>query len=126
MISKELLSEVLDKDYDDRFVDWFQIEDDNYLRTYYDCGNYDELGRPTGLSLEINIYELTHKCKEWALTKGYILESWTTKPAHSGVEAYCKSSNIDRFPFQADTEPEAVFRACEYILHILLKRRVHP
>ena len=36
-ISKELLIEVLGSEYNQRLVDWFQIEDDNFLRTYYDC-----------------------------------------------------------------------------------------
>ena len=33
-ISKELLIEVLGSEYNQRLVDWFQIEDDNFLRTH--------------------------------------------------------------------------------------------
>ena len=54
-ISKELLIEVLGSEYKQRLVDWFQIEDDNFLRTYYDCGCYDDNGWLFGLGLEINM-----------------------------------------------------------------------
>ena len=63
----------------------------------------------------INIYELAHKCKEWALFEGHILSSWMTNPMNE-IECCCRSNNIDRYPFQANTEPEAIFKACEWIL----------
>jgi len=83
----------------------------------------------------INIYELTHKCKEWALTKNLFLSSDVSRclPADSpnridiwycsiGYKVYvcpsgkrslctgCKHSEIE------NTEPEAVFKACEWII----------
>lgn len=115
--SKELLSEVLDQDYNDRLVDWFQIEDDNYLRTYYDCGKFDEQGRPTGLGIEINIYELAHKCKEWALKNEHNLLSYLSD--RNGIqESFVQLYNYKTFitTIRADTEPEAIFQACQWIL----------
>ena len=56
--SKELISEVLSKEVEaERFID------SNYL-TYVHSGIYED----------INIYELAHKCREWALSEGYIIE----------------------------------------------------
>ena len=63
----------------------------------------------------INIYELAYKCKEWALSEGHILKHWTTKPM-GGTECYCESNNIDKYPFEAETEQESIFKACEWIL----------
>ena len=81
-ISKELLIEVLGSEYNQRLVDWFQIEDDNFLRTYYDCGSYDDKGRPTGLGLEINIYEFIHlNLKQWANFKNvFNMIDWSGEP----------------------------------------------
>ena len=125
-ISKDLLSEVLGDDYNDRLVDWFQIED-NYLKTYYDCGRYDYKGRPTGLGIEINIYELAHKCKEWTMNKEYqIISGLSDEPAHrkQDEKAYAKvlwyeGDDVHReykdMYFMANTEVEAVIKASEYI-----------
>ena len=119
--SKELLNEVLGDEYNDRLVDWLQIED-NYLRTYYDCGRYDSKGRPTGLGIEINIYELAHRCKEWALLKGYYFSiysfnfSFNTEQEHKvrlllGNEVvYWGNDSCE------ETEPEAIFKACQWII----------
>lgn len=115
--SKELLSEVLDKDYNDRLVDWFQIEDDNYLRTYYDCGKFDEQGRPTGLGIEINIYELAHKCKEWAYIKHQILlDSRVTSAGSCFLTSSPMSEHNYDKKFIDKSEPEAIFQACQWIL----------
>ena len=127
-ISKELLIEVLGSEYKQRLVDWFQIEDDNFLRTYYDCGSYDDKGRPTGLGLEINIYEFAFKCKEWAYTNKYRLSSGqhrlNTKQEHyinNQIASYFCSvyyiTNDDSdIQIDANTEPEAIFKACQWIL----------
>jgi len=60
---------------------------------------------------EVNIYKLAHKCKEWAFRKGYQLASY--KSEHNWI---CKDP-FQPYPYEgADTEPEAIFQACEYIL----------
>ena len=120
-ISKELLIEVLGSEYNQRLVDWFQIEDDNFLRTYYDCGSFDDKGRPTGLGLEINIYEFAYKCKEWAyLQYGIIIQSYL----YNGKWRVdiLKGIEIDEFFKNIDSEPEAIIKACEWILEDLKEK----
>lgn len=126
-ISKELLIEVLGSEYKQRLVDWFQIEDDNFLRTYYDCGSYDDKGRPTGLGLEINIYEFAFKCKEWILNQKnkdcfYIADQFSLNiESQMGVIKYfwcvLLKNNLRISPeFKADSELECILKACEFIL----------
>lgn len=106
MISKKLLSEVLEYE-----VEWFDIEDNKLSFRF----TFSEEGF-------INIYELAHKCKEWAFTKGYYLSSYVD----SSVGAGCEVSNIACLSFDEPilyeptedylSEPEAIFKACEWIL----------
>lgn len=111
MISKELLSEVLGY----RVLSNILIQEEiiiklnfEYFQTKYEND-------------EINIYELAHKCKEWALSKGYELRTSTIgivdvydhiyidkEDGLTGVFINCRK--------EADTEPEAIFKACEYIM----------
>ena len=104
IISKELLSEVLGV----------------YVRDgwYFDCElllyTHDKiLGLDENYHSQINIYELAHKCKEWAHSRNFMIQSYlyNTK-ARADLLSSC---DVDE-KFQADTEPEAVFRACEWIL----------
>ena len=102
-ISKELLSEIMQLgilevgEIDDCYLSFkYYILDDDFLDA---C---------------INIYELAHKCKEWADSIGYILYS-----AIHGYECYIDGrSFIDNTPvrFLAESEPEAIFKACQWIL----------
>lgn len=105
MISKELVSEVLKEEV----VHCFMISgDDNEVYYRY----YDTIG-----TLYINIYELAHKCKEWANSKGYVLSSATQI---NGVCEYYtdKGYNDEKYIdyMLAYTEPEAIFLACQWIL----------
>ncbi len=71
---------------------------------------------------EINIYELAHKCKEWALSLGYVFSiysfnfSFNTEQEHRvrlliGNEVvYWGNDSCD------ETEVEAIFKACQWIL----------
>lgn len=63
----------------------------------------------------INIYELAHKCKEWALKHHYKVIS---KPDNvPGLwKAYVNLSLTSKHGEVADTEPEAIFKACQWIL----------
>lgn len=111
--SKELLSEVL------------EINDINLIIYDIDFPNIIEYTQYANItrgvrSTEINIYELAHKCKEWAISKGYDVLS-------GGLEAGLYSCYIDyadkRYTLQMsplyhtfeDTEPEAIFNATQYI-----------
>ena len=111
MISKELLSVVLGIPsqhirYNDT-TNLYEIFKEDLFN--WSDGSYGRWG-----NLEINIYELAHKCKEWAVNLGYILYSTV-----HGYECYIDSrSFIDNTPirFLAESEPEAIFKACQWIL----------
>lgn len=101
MISKELLSEILGSDI--------------YLKQEA----YD------GYMEYSNIYELAHKCKEWAFNQKLLdrkpdIYSGLWKGISSGRTMYrCilfLSIKRGKEKFEADTEPEAIFKACEWIL----------
>ena len=106
MISKELLSEVLDCEIMDMGVEGSDV---TYLM-------------PSKCHwIDINIYELAHECKEWAYDrygdevssmKSYFAE-YEKKLWYSTTSKYYEIS-LDGF--YADTEPEAIFKACEWIL----------
>ena len=97
MISEELLKRVMNlKRIDDIYVE------DNLL---YFC----ELNRG------INVYELAHKCKEWAWNNGYMLN---TVILRADMQTwYCEDDyRTTRSTWKAKTEVEAIFKACEWIL----------
>ncbi len=110
MISKELLSEVLG----------FSIGN---------CWNDGVLivWKEDGMS-DINIYELAHKCKEWANSFGYDLYShrFDANASYSyldlDIKGIYRDCEVWRFSgnyleeFEGDTEAEAIFKACQWIL----------
>ena len=110
MISKELLSEVLGKEVTN--IQKGCTENELKITAYFGDARQ---------SFHINIYELAHKCKECVISKGYDVLS-------GGLEAGLYSCYIDysdkRYTLQmnplhyefADTEPEAIFKACQWIL----------
>lgn len=104
MISKELLGEVLERDVD-------KVKGIEANTLIYGCVHSD------GWYDEINIYELAHKCKEWAIKIDYKIESHIhlINKRIIGVASFNMQDNTTKF-FQADTEHEAIFKACEYIL----------
>ena len=112
-ISKELLSEVLELKKIDEIY-----QEDNLL---YFCES----------NKGINIYELAHKCKEWAEYNGWFLypcrnfESTLKKFGCSIMKPYYKAGKFswllstdgyDERDYLADTEIQAVFKACQWIL----------
>ena len=109
-ISKELLSEVLGV----------------YVRNgwYFDCVTlvytYDKIsGLDENYHAEINIYELAHMCKEWAKLKYFIDIDSHSGCARWGAEAVSHNGRPSVFyeqVFIGRTEPEAIFKACEWIL----------
>ena len=114
IISRELLSEVLNIENEriSKRVDRFCFPSDNIITVAY----YMEDGWQ-----HLNIYELAHKCKEWALTNGYRLCSYP-KLTISGHPYMCDVFNgigSDKkclIIIGEDTEPEAIFKACQWIL----------
>lgn len=101
--SKELISEVLSKEVEEeRFID------SNSL-TYVNSGIYED----------INIYEFAFKCKEWAKLKHFIDIDSHSGCARWGAEAVSHNGRPSVFyeqVFIGRTEPEAIFKACEYIM----------
>ena len=112
--SKELLSKVLGV-----YVTEFYLDCESLVYTYDRIFNENEQYKD-----DINIYELAHKCKEWAVN---------LKPNKHALSSYPRWNNIRDYPetngnyyicqhlvsgiqFEAATEPEAIFKACEWIL----------
>ena len=112
MISNKLLSEVLKET----------------IREVYKIGSNSNFKQNTllfklygsGELCHINIYELAHKCKEWASINSYALESSVhMQPKRSsvaGCQIHWRYETEDLPYFEADTEPEAIFKACQWIL----------
>jgi len=106
MISKELLSEVLkDKQIENMTLRgdklWFRQSGLNSMSIKWS-------------DFCINIYELAHKCKELALSKGYIIDE-------RGVNVYTLSSDgIDVIysSYGKPFCPHRVFEHCEWIMMV--------
>lgn len=105
MISKELLNEVLGYE-----ASYIQIVG---MKLCFSC-------HIKGGS-NINIYELAHKCKEWAYKQGYAILSGHSAYGIGAFFCSCKgwlSENYDkRIEISHNTEPEAIFKACQWILN---------
>ena len=73
--------------------------------------------------IRINIYELMHMMKEWALEQGYWLDSGThSKGWEANYVNKDLSSQLSGYILYS-TEFEAVTQACEYILEATRKVR---
>lgn len=115
MISKKLLSEVLDENITNLKVN---EKDNDWLKYTIAEGGISMYG--------VNIHELAHKCKEWAFDKHNKPIS-TYKKKHTKYrdsdeskgkkvgDVYWVASIFPNYTY-ADTEPEAIFKACEWIL----------
>lgn len=99
MISKELLSKVLEKEI-------LSIEIKDNLATWVAI---DSAGA-------INIYELAHKCKTWAFNLDTTMINSSVTEALMGIASIRDNNVAILFCEIADTEPEAIFKACNYIL----------
>ena len=105
MISKELLSEVLGE----------KVIDIQELNSEAVFGGKQLWVASKSFDCAANIYELQAKCKEWALKQGYPLLSALNSFTSPHKKAICVNEEhvIVR---EADTEPEAIFKACEDII----------
>lgn len=108
--SKELLSEVLKGTFSGVKIDGCAIsEKNNTLKIFMNIM----------FSYDINIYELAHKCKEWAKLKHFIDIDSHCDCARWGAKATSHNGRPSVFyeqVFIGSTEPEAIFKACECIL----------
>ena len=76
--SKELLSEILD--IEEGYIELARCDKDSTI-----CYQYTRNANTEDESIEyhfVNIYELAHKCKEWALNKNY--EIWSVSKNKRG------------------------------------------
>ena len=110
--SKKLLSEVLGVNIKDIYKIGSNPNLSNNILPYSirGCGDLEE----------INIYELSHKCKKWA---EFI---YKVDGSEIKLKSYGKSCEIYTRnhakpyilkDFDAKTEPEAIFKACEWVLN---------
>ena len=117
-ISKELIKNVLAKETENLSDDFIFDIKDNYI-LFSDEGE---------CQFEVNIYEFAFKnCKEWALDKGYTIESHTNRSFISkynreyfSVAKIFKETDSMRInTIEENTEIEAIIKACTYILNTL-------
>ena len=111
MISKELLSEICQTN----LVSLGKLEVIGSDICLYDCSMQPDI------YMCWNIYELAHKCKEWAYSQGYILFSkirLNSSLASCYFDTMGKHDYEDGYhnDFRAETESEAIFKACQWIL----------
>lgn len=64
----------------------------------------------------INIYELAHKCKEWAFNQNYTIRTAKWDKDYYEAKILGHYLTTKKKLIKAITEPEAVFKACDYIL----------
>ena len=109
--SKELLSAV----FDEYIVEVYEASGNIYYHS-----SEDEISREK--DRKINIYELAHKIKEWALKQGYRIASQLIERGMTidiGMDGFAvvHTCNREVNKEREDTEPEAVFAAGEWILN---------
>ena len=118
MISRELLSEVLGT----KTIQMNPILENNNMVGYLVYGSQDTITQIRSNHKQINIYELAHKCKEWASKLGFHLTSHTISYEAVLSKGYCQTHHVHHIdresdkPFRGLTEPEAIFKACQWIL----------
>lgn len=128
MISTELLTEVLEHDSYDKDCDSFKILEiqDNeilisYCYPYYDNWSSDGMCDVSFKKAEyfMNVHELAHKCKIWARDNEFFLKSFYDYEGafcYISAPAWVDKIEIPKTRFCSETEFEAIFKACEYIL----------
>lgn len=113
-LNKELIKNVLVKETENLSDDFSFYIDEDYI-IFSDEG--EQL-------FDYNIYKLAFKCKEWALDKGYTIESHTNRSFISkynreyfSVAKIFKETDSMRInTIDESTEIKAIIKACEWIL----------
>ena len=110
LISKELLSEVLNTKVEAfRFV---RDKDKKYRKEVFIISDSEG-------TYDLSPIEIASMCKEWAEDKGYIIFSKNKECLFYSVdEVYDVIECLNQYEeyFEADTEHQAIFKACEWIL----------
>ena len=109
--SKELIISVLNLPRDEVKIITYYGENEILIN-----GTILKDGKTKTIARIFNIYELANECKEWAFDKEYVLVSFCeSKNLWScDIEKINQHGNLMDY-FQADTEPEAIFKTCEWI-----------
>lgn len=127
MISKELLSAVLNVDIMDEPFDRIDedtnetevIDTNMYLSgnrlVFWYLGEYNTY--PKEYRANINIYELAHKCKEWAFCLDGTMILSSVSEANIGIASIKDDYGNILICEVCESEPEAIFKACEWILN---------
>lgn len=110
MISKELLSEMLGIDVAKILASEWSNDISVYEKNFKYPMTYN-----ASAYITINIYELAHKCKEWAYSQGYEIDS-----CYSGEYRISKVMDDSMFYVVLDgsksNEIEAIEFCCQWIL----------
>ena len=107
-VSKELLSEVLDKEVTN--IKMHHINDE-YIY-------FDYIGKQSRIvnEVSIDIYKLAHKCKEWAFCLDGTMILSSVSEANIGIASIRDENGKIIYCEVEDSEPEAVFAACQWVL----------
>lgn len=118
MIGKELLSTVLE-------IEVTTVRDEIKSKAnmlHFETTDFGTNRVASPCVPSINIYELAHKCKVWADSKDYLLSSIINNGKSFSSVSHKKYphknicwTNITEY----NTEPQAIIKACEYILENL-------
>lgn len=109
IVSKELLSEVLEEDI-------FSIEEGiSYIVGGYDTLLHYKTSSRFDICRTINIYELLHQCKMWALKNGYKLQDYANSIVIVNLNMNIEYAVIDD-NFNNAYDTERFFKACQWIL----------
>lgn len=119
IISKELLSQILGYEVIDVMN---EILTNNNL--FYTTNNSSISKQFSPYIPSINIYELAHKCKVWAVNLSPNKHALSSYPRWGDIRNYKKTNGsyyicqhlVSGAQFEAETEPEAIFKACQWIL----------
>lgn len=104
MISKELLSEVLSNNVKGLKSFGMSADESNLILQFNDMDDV------------INIYELAHKCKEWAYNNGYSIVSGIDTIGNNICYAMKITGYSQDYYYEQSESYDDVFKACEYIL----------
>ena len=108
-ISKELIRNVLEKETENLPDDFTFDIIDNYI-IFADDG---------ACMFEVNIYEFAYKCKDWALTKGYMMKienHYSNSIVVQIKKTISNSAYVEPWKKTFKSEIEAIIKACNWIL----------
>jgi len=119
IISKELLGEVFTGNQQE-----FKVRSFDAYTLYYSWLDETPFGEGDcnckWVDFEINIYELAHKCKEWAIKKGYSISSRLSSNGEEAMTSVFDINNdLDFIPnasIHGGKEFDAIFYSCQWIL----------